>query len=123
MTESAEAWDTLDNDLNAVAAMLPYTPQITKRLREESKAYGDARAREALDTPEGVLAALEGIGRKTTVEFSHEGTLTIWNNGCVGGQGSSYSWMPLVSQSTFGQELTRDEALALIGKQMGGNDA
>ena len=110
MTESAEAWDTLDNDLNAVAAMLPYTPQITKRLREESKAYGDARAREALDTPEGVLTAMEGIAKVLALQMIRAGKVATWVHG-----GQKYYRID-------GQGGTRDEVLALIGKWMGGNE-
>lgn len=79
-----------------------------------------ARAREALDTPEGVLTAMEGIAKAQT-HFSFKGQFG-WK--CE--DSLRVIFMPASRQFVYfnmeadNEDILHDEVLALIGKQMGG---
>ena len=75
----------------------------------------------ALDTPEGVLAAMEGIAR-----YFGEGQSYSWYDDHCASKGHNLNVTPLsdgeLRYTVFWPEAkaTRDEALALIGQEMGG---
>ena len=145
MTESAEAWVTAES---AVIGRL-HDSVTTDEAMVFVDAYGDARAREATegvltavlrevaersrpdDTPEGVLSALEGIVGPTCGDeasrswhvtlpttFERGESVTLW---AKRKQDGDVDYLFCGTNDRRANEATRDEVLALIGKQMGGN--
>jgi hypothetical protein len=107
----------------------PCKPDIFEATYER---VDDARAREALDTPEGVLSALEGIAKRhgyceipvgnwgvQECRIFRVANRVVNRNERLWYESVSYS----VAANATVEDLSRDEALALIGKWMGATHA
>ena len=123
-SNETEAWDDYTIARDIAIETTEWKPgwryDMTCELDRRVKAYA-AHAREALDTPEGVLAAMEGIAR-----YFGEGQSYSWYDDHCASKGHNLNVTPLsdgeLRYTVFWPEAkaTRDEALALIGQEMGG---